>query len=115
MELRCASKSDLTQWGNPIWIYPSYFYRALPYDPVRPWKDVDGKWYSSWSSDGCNATTRRTPCEAGGQLELLVSPSLHGPEIECPNPDPNPDPDRNLNPNSNPNPNPDPNPNPITL
>jgi len=46
---------------------------------VRPWKDTDGRWYSSWSTDGCNATTKKVPCAAGGQLELLVSDALHGP------------------------------------
>ena len=64
------------------------FYRGLPYDPVRPWKDTDGKWYSAWSTDGCNGTNqwgptpavnlKKTPCEPGGQLELLVSDALHG-------------------------------------
>jgi hypothetical protein len=78
MELRCAKNAALTNWSDPIWMYPVYYYRALPYDPVRPWKDLDGKWYSSWSTDGCNATTKTVPCAAGGQLELLTSPKLHG-------------------------------------
>lgn len=78
MELRCASNAALTNWSDPIWIYPVYYYRPLPYDPVRPWKDLDGKWYSAWSTDGCNATTKKVPCAAGGQLELLTSPKLHG-------------------------------------
>ena len=47
MELRCAADSKLTNWSLPIWIYPVYYYRPLPYDPVRPWVDSDGKWYSS--------------------------------------------------------------------
>jgi hypothetical protein len=61
---------------------------GLPYDPVRPWKDTDGKWYSAWSTDGCNGTAqwgptdpanlKKTPCKMGGQLELLVSDELHG-------------------------------------
>eukprot|EP00912_Choanoflagellata_sp_UC4_P000489 UC4_evm5s302 len=80
MEIRCAENANLTQWSDPIWIYPVYYYRALPYDPVRPWKDFDGKWYSSWSTDGCNFTTKKLPCGAGGQLELLVSDALHGPK-----------------------------------
>lgn len=133
MELRCAQNENLTQWSDPIWMYPVYYYRALPYDPVRPWKDYDGKWcvrmvlftasiaphrklspgnppnvaslvdgvgivfmlyrnrllgslgvrpdvrrYSSWSTDGCNSTTKKVPCAAGGQLELLTSPVLRG-------------------------------------
>ena len=114
MELRCANNAALTNWSDPIWIYPVYYYRPLPYDPVRPWKvrvivnnfifgpllppfpslhhptravrctlridrayrmpigclqsnvmtnpslqDLDGKWYSAWSTDGCNATTKK--------------------------------------------------------
>ena len=57
---------------------------------MRPWKDTDGKWYSSWSTDGCNGTNqwgatpaanlKKTPCKPGGQLELLVSDALHGPK-----------------------------------
>eukprot|EP00041_Stephanoeca_diplocostata_P037996 m.1466875 g.1466875 ORF g.1466875 m.1466875 type:complete len:661 (+) comp25138_c0_seq20:3388-5370(+) len=81
MEIRCAENANLTQWSGPIWLYPVYYYRALPYDPVRPWKDFDGKWYSAWSTDGCNATTKAVPCAAGGQLELLTSPSLHGSDM----------------------------------
>jgi hypothetical protein len=95
MEVRCAenlktSGSNLTEWSDPIWIYQAYFYRALPYDPVRPWKDTDGKWYSAWSTDGCNGTNqwgptpasnlKKVPCKPGGQLELLVSDALHGPK-----------------------------------
>eukprot|EP01052_Picozoa_sp_SAG31_P021513 SAG31_NODE_1668_length_7576_cov_1.630467_7_plen_196_part_00 len=88
MELRCATNASLTAWGPPDYIYPVNYYRGLPYDPVRPWIDVDGKWYSAWSADGCNGTTqwgptspsdlKKLPCKAGGQLELLVSDALHG-------------------------------------
>jgi hypothetical protein len=28
MELRCAENKNLTKWGQPIWIYPAYFYRG---------------------------------------------------------------------------------------
>ena len=78
-----AKNSNLTEWGEPIWIQPIYYYRSLPYDPPRPWKDTDGKWYSAFSSDGCNGTSqwgptpasnlKKVPCRMGGQLELLVS------------------------------------------
>ena len=50
---------------------------------MRPWKDTDGKWYSAWSTDGCNGTSqwgptpadnlKKVPCKPGGQLELLTS------------------------------------------
>ena len=44
LELRCAKDKNLTDWGAPIWLFPVYFYRGLPYDPTRPWVDHDGKW-----------------------------------------------------------------------
>lgn len=44
MEIRCAQNENMTVWSDPIWLYPVYYYRGLPYDPVRPWKDFDGKW-----------------------------------------------------------------------
>jgi sucrose-6-phosphate hydrolase SacC (GH32 family) len=92
MEIRCATNENLTTWGSPEYIYPLYFYRHLPYDPVRPWRETgpggDGKWYSSWSSDGCNKTggdgTQKTPCHAGGQLELLSAATLRGPWTQLP-------------------------------
>ena len=40
---RCATNEKLTNWSAPIWMFPVYYYRPLPYDPVRPWKDADGK------------------------------------------------------------------------
>jgi hypothetical protein len=43
LELRCATNAALTEWTGPIWLYNVSFYRALPYDPVRPWVDADGK------------------------------------------------------------------------
>ena len=47
---------------------PIYYWRGLPYDPVRPWKE-DGQWYVLMSTDGCNATKQK-PCPAGGRLDL---------------------------------------------
>jgi len=44
LELRCAENDNLTLWSDPIWLYDVFFYRALPYDPIRPWKDSDGMW-----------------------------------------------------------------------
>ena len=95
MEIRCAAnktEAGMTVWGKSEFIYPLYYYRSLPYDPVRPWKETgaggDGKWYSSWSTDGCNKTggdgTQKTPCKAGGQLELLSAPTLRGPWTQLP-------------------------------
>ena len=79
MEVRCAKNQNLTDWGSSEWIYPVYYYRALPYDPVRPWKDYDGKWYSALSTDGCNSTTKKTPCAAGGRLDLFTASNFNGP------------------------------------
>ena len=44
LELRCAKNANLTEWGEPEYIFPVYYFRGLPYDPTRPWKDKDGKW-----------------------------------------------------------------------
>ena len=58
LELRCATNASMQAFGPNQYLYNVSFYRALPYDPVRPWKDTDGQWYSTISTDGCNATTR---------------------------------------------------------
>ena len=80
MELRCANDSsgNLSGWGPSEYMFPVYYYRALPYDPPRPWQDFDGKWYLAVSTDGCNSTTRSKPCKAGGRLDLWTSPRLRG-------------------------------------
>lgn len=64
IELRCATNEQLTSWSAPQYIVPVYYYRALPYDPVRPWKDLDGKWYLLLATDACNATTQAAPVPA---------------------------------------------------
>ena len=74
MEVRCAKNSNLTSWGPPEFIYDAYFYRGLPYDPVRPWKDTDGKWYSAWSTDGCNGTNQWGATPAGNLKKLPCHP-----------------------------------------
>lgn len=79
LELRCAKNRNLTEWGEPEYLFPVYYYRALPYDPVRPWKDNDGKWYVALATDGCNSTTKKLPCEAGGQLDLWKANVFKGP------------------------------------
>jgi len=86
LEVRCALNDDLTEWGPNQYIYPVYYYRALPYDPVRPWIDTDGRWYSALSTDGCNGTTRAMPCQAGGRLDLFVADKFDGPwtQLEVP-------------------------------
>lgn len=79
LELRCASRANLTAWGPPEYMFWFYFNRALPYDPVRPWKDTDGRWYATISADGCNSSV---PCAAGGRAYLYSSPSLRGPSVD---------------------------------
>ena len=76
LELRCSNSTNLTSWNAPEYIFWFYFNRNLPYDPVRPWKDVDGLWYATISADACNSTV---PCSAGGALYLYSSPALRGP------------------------------------
>jgi len=75
LELRCALNRNLTSWGPPEYLFWFYFNRNLPYDPVRPWKDGDNKWYATISADGCNSTV---PCARGGALFLYSSPALRG-------------------------------------
>ena len=78
LELRCSENgNNMTAWGAPDFIFPFYYFRALPYDPVRPWKDEDGQWYVAMSTDACNATQQK-PCPGGGRLDLFTSPKLHG-------------------------------------
>mmetsp|Transcript_73233 Transcript_73233/g.156902 ORF Transcript_73233/g.156902 Transcript_73233/m.156902 type:complete len:531 (-) Transcript_73233:48-1640(-) len=84
LEVRCAKNDDLTEWGENQYLFPFYYYRALPYDPVRPWKDTDGKWYVAMSTDGCNSTTKKRPCAAGGRLDLFTAPSFDGPWEQLP-------------------------------
>ena len=79
LEVRCAKHANLTEWGDPEYFFPVYYYRALPYDPVRPWLDRDGKWYFTIATDGCNATTQKIPCAAGGQLSLWKAMHFRGP------------------------------------
>ena len=74
MELRCANDTsgNLSGWGPSEYLFPVYYYRALPYDPPRPWKDWNGKWYLAISTDGCNATSPPVPASPRlGSKELL--------------------------------------------
>merc|ERR1712070_321071 len=80
MELRCALDDNLTAWSeSPEYIFNISWYRALPYDPARPWVEKDGNWYMMVSMDGCNATTQQLPCDLGGEAHLWRSPALQGP------------------------------------
>ena len=82
LELRCALDDNLTTWNDasPEYLFNVSWYRGLPYDPARPWKEADGNWYVMLSMDGCNETTRRLPCASGGQLGMWKSPALRGPK-----------------------------------
>jgi hypothetical protein len=81
LELRCAMNSsasiNLNNFSTPEYIFWFYFNRNLPYDPVRPWIDIDNKWYATISADSCNSTV---PCSGGGALYLYTSPALRGPK-----------------------------------
>eukprot|EP00746_Dinoflagellata_sp_MGD_P011342 gnl/MRDRNA2_/MRDRNA2_123742_c0_seq1.p1 gnl/MRDRNA2_/MRDRNA2_123742_c0~~gnl/MRDRNA2_/MRDRNA2_123742_c0_seq1.p1 ORF type:complete len:551 (+),score=93.20 gnl/MRDRNA2_/MRDRNA2_123742_c0_seq1:62-1714(+) len=77
LELRCALDDDLTAWSEePDYLFNVTWYRGIPYDPARPWREADGYWYVLLSMDACNATTQKLPCEAGGQLHMWRSAAL---------------------------------------
>ena len=86
LELRCAKNDNLSAWSTvPEYLFNVSFYRAVPYDPARPWQEADGLWYQLLSFDGCNATTPPCsdaapypdcpPCNAGGMLGMWKSPA----------------------------------------
>ena len=65
MELRCAVDDSLNAWSEvPEYLFSVSFWRALPYDPARPWREADGLWYMLVAVDACN-DTRTLPCLAG--------------------------------------------------
>ena len=79
LELRCALDDDLKRWAiTPDYLFNVTFYRPVPYDPARPWREKDGYWYVLLSFDHCNATTKALPCESGGMLVMWRSPTLRG-------------------------------------
>jgi hypothetical protein len=80
LELRCALNNNLSVWNDesPEYLFNVSFWRAIPYDPARPWREADGQWYVLLSMDGCNETTRALPCHAGGMLSMWTSPALRG-------------------------------------
>ena len=84
LELRCALNDELSEWANTTadidYLFNVSWWRAIPYDPARPWQEKDGTWYQLLSMDGCNTTAApKLPCEAGGQLVMWKSPALRGP------------------------------------
>ena len=77
--LRCSVDGiNATQWGPEEPLFDVRFYRFLPYDPFRPFQDEDGLYYVGIALDGCNGTTKASPCGAGGQVDLWSSPALRG-------------------------------------
>lgn len=83
LELRCATNASLSEWAEPEYLFNVSFYRAVPYDPARPWREPsDGFWYVMLAFDGCNSTSQKLPCAAGGQLVLWRSPELRGPRAD---------------------------------
>ena len=80
LELRCALDDDLNKWNDaaPEYLFNVSFWRAIPYDPARPWREADGNWYVLLSMDGCNSTSHALPCHAGGMLGMWSSPALRG-------------------------------------
>jgi hypothetical protein len=83
LELRCAKDgANMTQWGESEFILPFYYFRGLPYDPVRPWKDSDGK-------VGKPIAANRSPTRQAnppGRLSIAarqLSPSHTAPPAPC--------------------------------
>ena len=79
MEIRCAKNDNLNEWGDPIYLFNVSYYRPVPYDPPRPWKDLDGNWYMLLSLDACNGTTDGVPCAEGAAVGIFKGTDrLHG-------------------------------------
>ena len=92
LELRCALDDNLTKWStHPDYLFNVSFWRNVPYDPARPWREADGYWYVLLSFDACNVSSVRAQpaarpdvlkdsyCAGGGQLVMWRSPALRGP------------------------------------
>ena len=85
LELRCALDDNLTAWNDaaPDYLFNVTFYRPVPYDPARPWREADGHYYVLLSFDHCNVTTKKLPCDSGGgMLVAWRSPALRGPKAD---------------------------------
>ena len=80
LEMRCAEDDALGRWSSKLedidYLFDVKFYRPMAYDPAPPWLEEDGNWYVIMGMDACNASTRRLPCEAGGQLIMWRTPSM---------------------------------------
>lgn len=82
LALRCATNDAATEWGTYEPMFPIKYYRGLPYDPFRPFRDHDGLWYAGIAIDACNGTTNSVPCQAGGAIAVWSSPALRGPKAD---------------------------------
>eukprot|EP00937_MAST-01D_sp_MAST-1D-sp2_P000381 g381.t1 len=86
LELRCALDDNMTAWANTTddidYLFNVSFWRPVPYDPARPWREADGNFYQLVSLDACNASglPQGAGCPAGGQLGMWRSPALRGPK-----------------------------------
>ena len=82
LALRCATNSEATEWGAYEPLIPIVYYRGIPYDPFRPFRDHDGWWYAGIAVDACNGTTDAVPCSTGGAIAMWRSPALRGAEAD---------------------------------
>lgn len=85
LEVRCTEGTEPggnTSWGAPEYLFDVFFNRALPYDPVRPWVDEDGRWYTAISMDGCNGTARGDCASKGGRMVLWSATVPRGPAAD---------------------------------
>ena len=72
---------------RPDYLFNVSFWRAIPYDPARPWREKStGKWSQLLSMDACNETDHRNVkgkiCPGGGRLVMWESPALRGDEAD---------------------------------
>lgn len=83
LELRCAnitgSSNNTMQFQPPEFLFDVYFAKNLAFDPVRPWRGQDGRYYAVIAGDACN-DTRSTlgKCDLGSSALLWSSPALRG-------------------------------------
>ena len=96
LEVRCATDqsaalskfTDDPSSAEYSYLFNVSFWRAIPYDPARPWREEStGKWYQILSMDACNATNAPRnvggkTCPAGGRLVMWESPALRGPKAD---------------------------------
>jgi hypothetical protein len=76
--ITAAKNENLTRWESHHYPFNPGEYRAMAFDP-QAWRDDDGMTYIAVASDGCNSTTRTSPCVDGSAIYLWRAPQLLSP------------------------------------